>query len=1699
MALSAADLDTLRRAAALPEARLARDADDVAARARLVALLDPVLRESPAAPADGDTAAAAPDRLASVTFERPAGGGITATGSARFADGDGPFTASWGADGVLSGLELRAPSDDAPLGVALGGKRNVTVTTSRIAWSSSKDGRFAVRFVGAVEAAGVSLAVSVRASAEGAWVVDACRDATVASALVDSADEGAPAEIALDKALSTAGVGLGDVRAFLDAVIEGADLRVDRLQLGLRENAGGVAFWRIKVGGASPLRPWALVPGVLEVDKISLDLALRYAERGDSSRLDATLDGDVRVRDTALKFRLTRKAALWELAPREPIALDVKGLLSWIGATALAEGAPDWGSPTDGLAVDGLALAVDLSKRGAARVATLRGEVVKRGEFALPLLGDRGVVRDLAIGVRVDAPFDAPARATTLSFRAALALKLSRDGAATDFALEGSYAAKAWSLKASTKGQVSLSGALDALVGLALDDQATSLLGDYDLSLDQPSLSLGSGGTVAFEASVLLQRRSNPGGTFDVGVGALTLFPGQIVARRGEKRASYGLSLGLALAFDGGPAIERCTLRVKHDTGRKGALTTVALSTALVFPQKPDEEPVRVDLFGEYKSGKSGGFAFKGTATEVPLNPVIDGMIGLIGQSLPDDFPRLAATRLSLRFDTSDGSYEASGTATAAPFRVKDTLVSDATFTFRVRSSCKKGAARETGVALQGKAKIGAMEVGLTLRFDGKSTDVVAVASDVSAARFAKEFPDAASGGPDVSGDGDVRLAAAGFRYRSEKRAAKADEAGDAAPSTSFALLADVGGVGRFDVAAAMRNPKEGYKPFFLMRPKVSWLAPGAAVGWSGAPFKKLPLCPDRVPGLDDDLASSAYDARVGLFATAVFELDGTAVGRALGIRDGIEIAVEDGDLAVRPKRRAAPGLPASAESAAKPAEIAAKPADAPAKPAEEREGEKTFRLEKTLSLATVINAVSPSKDDGKAKGSGGWRALLGNALVVSNPGITLRSKPKPGVTVFADVGLNVGSWVSVAVQGLAVSITPRKGLTGDLRTDFDVDGVALSLDLQPWIRGAAAVARDRSDTDGITVVGLGEFQLLKKVRVGALAYLRFAKKGDDHALDAGFGFIFATGMMVPLPPSPVVLTGIAGGFGYNAVPRLPSRAEDVADNALLQLLRGGEATDRSAKAMLDRLDGFRRSVDRAPGAWCVVVGVTLTVARAVDCAVLAVVEGRPSGLEVAVMGVADFTLGAKPGSGGTTLGRVQLSLLARWSSAAASVIVLGAITGDSWIFDEKCRLQGGFALCVWYGGPNAGDFLLSIGGYSPLAPRRAHYPALDRVGLKWRVSDALSLYGEAYLTLDRYSVQLGCAAGLSYRTSKVKLEAHFSFDAIVEWAPLYYEARMRLSVHVEIKVVVTLRLGLDVDVHLWGPPFGAEVRVEVELWPFNPSFTVAVGSDYEEAQFERRNVAFDRVVELAAGAKDASTLKLLAGDSPGVLTPGSAQVTPAARAHRFVAERASAADAVALSLESAIPLTELRYGADGARHTAGGERGLEVRPKRWSGLSSSLTVTVFELVMRSGAEVSRRPVPTPWELGAVRGQPLESLWSIAKDKSRPWEVERAELITAAQVTPPSSNTGDRFDAVRLRGETTRAPAPAATREAAPPTLAAATVDAVGGALDKDRAALRGALADLGFAALAGCATRGFRPLEAAPLRIDERRREVAS
>ena len=109
--------------------------------------------------------------------------------------------------------------------------------------------------------------------------------------------------------------------------------------------------------------------------------------------------------------------------------------------------------------------------------------------------------------------------------------------------------------------------------------------------------------------------------------------------------------------------------------------------------------------------------------------------------------------------------------------------------------------------------------------------------------------------------------------------------------------------------------------------------------------------------------------------------------------------------------------------------------------------------------------------------------------------------------------------------------------------------------------------------------------------------------------------------------------------------------------------------------------------------------------------------------------------------------------------------------------------LTGGFAFQTWWKGPNAGQFVVTLGGYHP-SFHHDGYPTVPRLGLSWKVSDNISIVGESYFALCSEALMAGTSMEVSAHFGPAHASLSYGADGIVFFDPFWF----RVSAWAEVR-----------------------------------------------------------------------------------------------------------------------------------------------------------------------------------------------------------------------------------------------------------------------------------------------------------------------
>jgi hypothetical protein len=417
---------------------------------------------------------------------------------------------------------------------------------------------------------------------------------------------------------------------------------------------------------------------------------------------------------------------------------------------------------------------------------------------------------------------------------------------------------------------------------------------------------------------------------------------------------------------------------------------------------------------------------------------------------------------------------------------------------------------------------------------------------------------------------------------------------------------------------------------------------------------------------------------------------------------------------------------------------------------------------------------------------------------------------------IVLDASLSAGG-LDITLLGLAIS-TPLS----TFRPALSLDGLGIEFSRPPLAVGGAFArimpppAGTSWEYGGGGVVSVPEFQLSA---LGAFA--------DLHGQPSMF--VFARLNAELGGPPACFVTGIAAGFGYNSALRIPAQ-DQVTGFPLVAGAAGpsglGGGSDPLA-ALAALTSGPQPWVSSALGELWAAAGISFTSFDLVQTNALLVAEFGAD-LIVALLGLSTAKF---PRTGPKVYAQAQLELEVVVDAGAGTFAATALLAPDSYLLDPACALTGGFAFCFWFGpNPHAGDFALTLGGYSPYFTAPAWYPREPRVGFSWHVSSTTTVSGTAYFALTPAAIMAGGELAVNFHDGNLTAWLTAHADVIAWWEPFHFRASFGVSIGASYTFnfwftskTVTIELGADVD--LWGPPTGGTATVHYWILSFTVSF----------------------------------------------------------------------------------------------------------------------------------------------------------------------------------------------------------------------------------------------------------------------------------
>jgi hypothetical protein len=597
------------------------------------------------------------------------------------------------------------------------------------------------------------------------------------------------------------------------------------------------------------------------------------------------------------------------------------------------------------------------------------------------------------------------------------------------------------------------------------------------------------------------------------------------------------------------------------------------------------------------------------------------------------------------------------------------------------------------------------------------------------------------------------------------------------------------------------------------------------------------------------------------------------------------------------------------------------------------------------------------------------------------------------GALIFAlDANIAFGP-LALSLQGLGVG-SPIDAFS----PVFTLSGLGISYHEPPLlIAGAAQRVPDSQLAKGV----LRQFDGMLVVKAEDLS---LAAIGSYAEMATGLPSLFVFAQLeAPLGgPPPFFVTGLLGGFGFNRTLAIPGQ-DEVASFPLLALASQSKAQDpMQVLAALEGeqpLNGVTKAwITPQSGEYWLAAGLEFTSFELVSTKAMLVAEFGDQ-LTFALLGLSTMQL-PTPAASSETYAYVELMLRVVLLPDDGSFAATAILTKNSYVITPDCHLTGGFAFYVWWGeNPNAGQFVVTLGGYHPAFKVPAAFPVVPRLGFNWAVSDDVTIKGEAYFALTGSCVMAG--GGLEVLFHSGDLQAWFTAhaDLLISWHPFSFLADISISIGVSYRLNLlvchkTITVSLGADLTLWGPPTGGVVDIDLTV----VSFSVAFGSSGAEELTDP--LAWK---DFTALLPEPNTVCRIA------ITDGlfKSQDAPANSSGKLWIVRAKQ---FTFQTRSAIPASELTSGATVIPSTTS-PGGIAIRPMNLTDVTSTHTLQVFQ-------GTSTTPVDTStWSVTALPQTVPASLWSappvpFSQTPAQPSADVLAGELTGLTVTAPLPNPG---------------------------------------------------------------------------------------
>ncbi|NET60168.1 MAG: hypothetical protein F6K47_29690, partial [Symploca sp. SIO2E6] len=427
----------------------------------------------------------------------------------------------------------------------------------------------------------------------------------------------------------------------------------------------------------------------------------------------------------------------------------------------------------------------------------------------------------------------------------------------------------------------------------------------------------------------------------------------------------------------------------------------------------------------------------------------------------------------------------------------------------------------------------------------------------------------------------------------------------------------------------------------------------------------------------------------------------------------------------------------------------------------------------------------------------------------------------KPTLKFAIDASL-VFTVLSLRLYGLGASYNTT---THDL--GFSIKGMGLDLN-----KGPAKISADFLDVDGDFVgqasLSMSEFAL---AAMGGFTLI-------DHQPSL---FIYAF-LDYPLGgPVFFFVEGIAAGFGINRHVTMPAFDKVHEFPFVAEVLKTmpppmkpslpGKGGKSSVQDDLDNeMVRLHQYISPKLGDYFLTAGLRFSSFELLHCFALLLLSFSLDGhVELDLLGIVQLSIPPDPEPEKTAF--LELELIASLDFTRGIFSFCGNITDRSFLMSPNSKISGGFAAIFWFKDDTqtkaeAGDFVVTVGGYHSQFKRPDYYPLVKRLQFTWPIVPSVNGKGTLYFALVPSGFMAGGLFELSWSCGLLWAYLKVGADFLIIWKPLHYQAKMYIEIGVGAEILgIRVSATIGADLKIWGPEFSGRADFDFKIVTFHVDF----------------------------------------------------------------------------------------------------------------------------------------------------------------------------------------------------------------------------------------------------------------------------------